>query len=55
MNLLHWQRERKRDRLIALIKTLAHPYAGADLVAWETEALALVEDLIPAPRWWQWR
>lgn len=51
--------ETKRDRLVALIKGLAHPYAGAYLDEWETDALALVEALVPRSRpgfwsrlWW---
>lgn len=47
--------EIKRDRLIALIKGLAHPYSGAEIVVWETEALALVDVLIrPRRGFWSW-
>ena len=48
--------ETPRDRLVTLIKALAHPYAGADLVTWEQEALALVDQLLPLPRLtiWEW-
>lgn len=47
--------ETPRERLVTLVKSLAHPYAGADMTTMEYEALALIDRLIPQRPRWSWR